>query len=138
MLGSGFVAEFYMLGLANVNGQEVVACYSRGSERTKEFARRWSIADSTDDLDGLVARSDIDLFVIALPNDAHLPVSLKLSKAGRNQVCTKPLARTGAEAKQMWEAAKASGVCSGCVRGNPTAGRIVRISGTSRRRAAGR
>ena len=25
MLGSGFVAEFYMQGLANVNGQQVVA-----------------------------------------------------------------------------------------------------------------
>jgi len=113
MLGSGFVADFYMQGLANVNGQEVAACYSRGSERAKEFARRWSIAESTDNLDGLIARGDIDLFVIALPNDAHLPVSLKLSKAERNQVCTKPLARTGAEAKQMWEAAKASGAMHG-------------------------
>ena len=29
MLGSGFLAEFYMQGLANVNGQRVVLNYSR-------------------------------------------------------------------------------------------------------------
>jgi hypothetical protein len=29
MLGSGFVAEFYMQGLANVNGQQVLINYSR-------------------------------------------------------------------------------------------------------------
>ncbi len=38
MLGSGFVAEFYMQGLANVNGQEVVANYSRDKKRAKAFA----------------------------------------------------------------------------------------------------
>ena len=31
MLGSGFVAEFYLQGLANVNGQEVVMNYSRST-----------------------------------------------------------------------------------------------------------
>ena len=40
MLGSGFVAEFYMQGLANVNGQEVVANYSRSRRGAPAFARR--------------------------------------------------------------------------------------------------
>ena len=93
MLGSGFVADFYMQGLANVNGQEVVANYSRDLERAREFAGRWSIPDASANLDQLIARNDIDLFIIALPNQAHLPVSLALSAGRRNQVCTKPLAR---------------------------------------------
>src|SRR5918997_1644398 len=33
MLGSGFVANFYLQGLANVAGQRVVANYSRSRER---------------------------------------------------------------------------------------------------------
>jgi predicted dehydrogenase len=113
MLGSGFVAEFYMQGLADVNGQEVVANFSRNRRRAGKFAKRWSIPESTDGLDALIARDDIDLYIIALPNEAHLPVSLALSKARKNQACTKPLARDRREAKKMLEAARASGAMHG-------------------------
>ncbi len=113
LLGSGFVADFYMQGLANVAGQTVVANYSRDLEKAASFAARWNIAEPTADLDLLIARIDIDLFIIALPNDAHLPVSLALAKAGRNQVCTKPLGRNAAEAKLMLHAAQASGKLHG-------------------------
>jgi predicted dehydrogenase len=113
MLGSGFVAEFYMQGLSNVNGQTVVLNYSRSAQRARKFAERWGVQESTTSLDKAVARDDIDLFVIALPNESHLPVSLALSKARRNQVCTKPLARNRAEARQMLAAAKKSGALHG-------------------------
>jgi len=113
LLGSGFVAGFYMQGLANVSGHKVVANYSQGEERARQFARRWSIADPTTHLGKLIGRRDIDLYIIALPNQVHLPVSLELSRAGKNQVCTKPLGRTRAEAKAMWEAAARSGAMHG-------------------------
>lgn len=113
MLGSGFVAGFYMQGLANVNGHEVVVCYSRDASRAQAFASQWGIPETSTDLDALIARDDIDLFVIALPNEAHLPVSLALSRRRRNQVCTKPLGRNRDEARQMWEAARDSGALHG-------------------------
>lgn len=113
MLGSGFVAGFYMQGLANVGGHKVVANYSRQQRRGRAFARQWSIPDTTTQLDKLIDRSDIDLYVIALPNEKHLPVSLALSRAKRHQVCTKPLARTRAEAKTMLAAARRSGAIHG-------------------------
>jgi len=112
MLGSGFVADFYMQGLANVNGHEVVINYSRTLDRARSFAERWGISEYTDH-QAVIAREDIDLFIIALPNEEHLPVSLALSAAGRNQVCTKPLARTRDEARQMMEAAQKSGAIHG-------------------------
>ncbi|MEO7650727.1 MAG: Gfo/Idh/MocA family oxidoreductase, partial [Bryobacteraceae bacterium] len=113
LLGSGFVADFYMQGLANVNGQRVVANYSRSAERAAAFARLWSIPESGDSIETLIARSDIDLYIIALPNQLHVPVSLQLSAANKNQVCTKPLARNAAEAKRMLDAAAASGAMHG-------------------------
>lgn len=113
MLGSGFVAEFYLQGLANVNGHEVVVNYSRDAKRAKAFAKRWRIPESSTDINAVIARNDIDLFIIALPNEAHLPVSLALAKASRNQVCTKPLARDRNEAKQMLKAAQKSGKLHG-------------------------
>ena len=63
MLGSGFVADFYMQGLANVNGQDVVVNYSRSAERAQAFAARWDIPESCDNLPQVVARDDIDLFI---------------------------------------------------------------------------
>lgn len=113
MLGSGFVAEFYLQGLADVNGQRVVANYSRSQKRASEFRKRWGIPECTTDLAALIQRDDIDLYVIALPNEEHLPVSLALSKARKNQVCTKPLGRDSREAKQILKAALRSGAFHG-------------------------
>jgi predicted dehydrogenase len=113
MLGSGFVAGFYLQGLADVNGQEVVLNYSRSADRARAFGRKWRIPEMTTSLDAAIDRDDIDLYVIALPNEEHLPVALKLAKAKRNQACTKPLARNAREAKPMFEAAKRSGAIHG-------------------------
>jgi predicted dehydrogenase len=113
MLGSGFVARFYMQGLANVNGHEVVANYSRKKDRARTFAQEWLIPEPTTDINKLIRRNDIDLYIIALPNEEHLPVSLALARAKRNQVCTKPLGRTRLEAKAMLAAATRSGAMHG-------------------------
>jgi predicted dehydrogenase len=126
LLGSGFVAEFYMQGLANVHGQRVAVNYSRNRKRAREFARRWSIAESDSDLDQIIARSDIDLYIIALPNEAHLPVSLELSRARKNQVCTKPLGRDRKEARSMLDAARRSGALHGYAETEVFAPSVVR------------
>ena len=113
MLGSGFVAEFYLQGLQNVNGHQVVVNYSRTPKRAKAFAKRWSIPETTTSVEKAIARDDIDLYIIALPNTEHLPAALQLAQARKNQVCTKPLARDRHEAKQMLDAAKRSRMMHG-------------------------
>ena len=68
----------------------VVTNYSRSTERAHDFANHWNIPHPSVKLDELIARDDIDLYIIALPNEEHLPVGLELARAGKNQVCTKP------------------------------------------------
>ena len=126
MLGAGFVANFYMLGLKDVPGQEVKLVYSRTKQRADAFARQWSIPESTDDLDAAINRDDIDLYLIALPNYVHKDVALKLAAAKKNQVCTKPLARNAREAKEMYEAVKAAGVIHGYAETEVFAPAVVR------------
>lgn len=109
MLGSGFVANFYMEGLANVHGHEVAVNFSLDAKTARKFGKKWRIEESTTDLAAVIERNDIDLYVIALPNEAHMPVSVLLSQTRRNQVCTKPLARNRDEAQRMYKAAKKSG-----------------------------
>src|SRR5574341_1134958 len=50
-------------------------------------------------------RDDIDLYVIALPNEEHRDTALLLAEAKKNQVCTKPLGRNREEARRMYDAA---------------------------------
>jgi predicted dehydrogenase len=138
MIGSGFVATFYMQGLANVQGHEVVVNYSRSARRARAFARSWGIPESTTDLGRLIARTDIDLYVIALPNEEHLPTSLALSKAQKHQVCTKPLGRNAAEAKRMLVAARRSGAMHGYAETEVFAPAVVKAADVIRSGAIGR
>jgi len=129
MLGSGFVAGFYMQGLANVNHHEVVVNYSRVPKRGKAFAGEWGIPESSTSLQKVIARDDIDLFVIALPNELHLDAALQLAAAKRNQVCTKPLARDRKEAKAMLAAALKSGCMHGYAETEVFAPAVVKARG---------
>jgi predicted dehydrogenase len=138
LLGSGFVAEFFMQGLANVNGQQVVANYSRSRKRAQAFAQRWGISECTTDLGKLIGRSDVDLYLIALPNEAHLAAALALAKARRNQVCTKPLARNPQEARAMWLAAQRSEALHGYAETEVFAPAVVKARETIERGGIGR
>jgi len=138
MLGSGFVADFYMQGLRDVNGQQVALNYSRSRARAHGFAERWGVPESTANLARAIARDDIDLFIIALPNEAHLPVSLALSQARRNQVCTKPLARNRAEARQMLRAVAKSRALNGYAETEVFAPAVVKARETIERGGVGR
>jgi predicted dehydrogenase len=138
MLGSGFVAEFYMQGLNNVPGQAVLVNYSRTGRRARDFARRWEIPEHTTDIERVIARDDIDLFLIALPNEEHLPAALALAAAGRNQVCTKPLARNAREARAMWTAAQKSGKLHGYAETEVFAPAVVKARETIERGGIGR
>ncbi|PYV30633.1 MAG: hypothetical protein DMG22_19740 [Acidobacteria bacterium] len=126
VLGAGFVAEFYLQGLRDVPGQEVSLVYSRGEASAQKFSRRWAIGEGTTDLDRAIARDDIDLYLIALPNFLHKEVALKLARARRNQVCTKPLGRNGEEARAMLYAAEDSAAMHGYAETEVFAPAVVR------------
>ena len=113
MLGSGFVADFYMDGLRDVPGAEVVANYSRSQERAQEFGRRHGIKRTYTSMEELCADSNVDMVVIGLPNHLHLPAVRVAAAAKKAIVCTKPLARNGAEAAEIVNVARKAGVMHG-------------------------
>jgi predicted dehydrogenase len=86
----------------------------------------------------VIDRSDINLYLIALPNEAHLATALALAKARRNQVCTKPLARNPQEARAMWLAAQRSGALHGYAETEVFAPAVVKARETIERGGIGR
>ena len=113
LLGCGFVATFYMQGLSEVPGQEVVAVYGRDTAKANAFADRWGIPAVSDDMAAVCGRADVDMLLIALPNNMHLEAVRLAAAHGKHVVCTKPLGRNAAEARRMLEAVRAAGVLHG-------------------------
>ena len=113
MLGSGFVADFYMDGLRDVPGAEVVANYSRSKERAADFGRRHDVPRQYTTMEELCADKGVELVVIGLPNHLHLPAVRVGAAASKAIVCTKPLARTGQEAAEMVKLVRDAGVMHG-------------------------
>lgn len=113
LLGSGFVADFYMDGLRDVPGARVVANYSRTMERAREFGQRRGIPRQYTTMEQLCADDEVELVIIGLPNHLHLPAVRVAAAAGRAIVCTKPLGRNGDEAAEMVRIVRAAGVMHG-------------------------
>lgn len=113
LLGSGFVSNFYMLGLREVAGWELPVVASPDLANARRFAGKWKIPDATDDVLGVIGRPDIDLIVLGVPNHFHKELAIACAKAGKHVVCTKPLARNRHEAKEMLDAVRAAGVLHG-------------------------
>ncbi len=113
LLGSGFVADFYLDGLREVPDARAVANYSRSAERASTFGERRGIERQYTDMAELCADPAVDMVVVALPNHLHLDAVRLAAAAGKAIVCTKPLARSGAEAAEMVRIARDAGVLAG-------------------------
>jgi predicted dehydrogenase len=114
MLGTGLIGLFYTMSLTGKRSRDrVVVVQGRDAEKTKAFAAKHGIPRSTTSLEEAVSSSDVDLVVVGLPNHLHKDAVLAAARAGKGVLCTKPLARTAVEAKEMLEAVEKAGVFHG-------------------------
>jgi predicted dehydrogenase len=113
VLGSGFVAGFYLDGLRDIPIARAVANYSRSRERAAEFGAAHGILRQYTSIEELCADADVDMVVIALPNHLHLDAVRAAAAAGKAIVCTKPLARNASEAAEMLRIVEEAGVMHG-------------------------
>ena len=113
LIGSGFVSDFYMAGLREVPGTRAVANYSRSAERAAAFGARHGIPTQHTEIADLCADPEVQLVIIALPNHLHLEAVRLAAAAGKGIICTKPLARTGAEAAEIVRIVRDAGVMHG-------------------------
>src|SRR5512139_1222927 len=114
MLGTGLIGMFYTLSLTAKRGRDkiMVVC-GNNPAKTQAFAAQWGIPSWTTDYRDAIQRPDIDLVVIGLPNHLHQEPALLAARAHKAILCTKPLARTAAEAKEMLEAVEKAGIFHG-------------------------
>ena len=80
---------------------EVVAIASRVEQRAKAAAQRCGISKAHGSYDALLADPDVDAVYIPLPNDQHVPWSIKALEAGKHVLCEKPIAMSASEAHEL-------------------------------------
>jgi predicted dehydrogenase len=114
MLGTGLIGRFYTETLHGLRSRDRVECvYSRSADRAAAFAETWGIPHATDDMMAAINHPDAEIVVIGLPNHLHEAAVVAAARAGKAVLCTKPLARSAAEARRLLEAVETAGVFHG-------------------------
>ncbi len=114
MLGAGFIGMFYTRTIQRSRSKDVVSVvYNRTPETAKEFAETYNVPRWTGDMDEAINDPETDIVVVGLPNSEHLEAIVKAAEAGKAVLCTKPLARSGKEAKEILDAVEKAGVFHG-------------------------
>ncbi len=89
---------------------EVVALYSRDLARAKEMAAGSGVPEATDDLEGLLARDDVDAVTVPSSNDNHYTYTMAALRAGKHVFCEKPMALRQELAAEMTREARQRGL----------------------------
>ncbi|GAA2042576.1 Gfo/Idh/MocA family oxidoreductase [Streptomyces cheonanensis] len=95
--------------LARHPGVDLVGVWGRRPDAARELAGHLGTR-AYEDADALIA--DCDAVAIALPPDVQAPLAVRAARAGRHLLLDKPLATTVPAAREVAEAAQASGVAS--------------------------
>jgi len=84
---------------------EVAAIASRTEIKARHAADKLGIARSHGSYEALLADPEVDAVYNPLPNDQHVPWSIKALEAGKHVLCEKPIGLTAAEGRQLADVA---------------------------------
>jgi predicted dehydrogenase len=89
---------------------EVTAIASRNRAKAEEAARRFGIPKSYGSYEELLADPEIEAIYNCLPNQLHVPWTIKAAEARKHVLCEKPLGVTVAETRSLLAVRDRSGV----------------------------
>lgn len=108
LIGYGFAGQtFHAPVIAGVPGLQLAAVASSQGERVRAD---WPNVTVCETPATLLARSDIDLVVLATPNDTHHPLAREALEAGKHVVVDKPFTTQLAQARALDDLAAATGL----------------------------
>ena len=108
VVGTSWWADaMHLPALASHPRARTVAICGRNRDRAWKMAQTWGIPQVYADYREMIADAELDALVIATPNSAHYPISMKALESGLHLLCEKPIALSYAQAREMAEAAQA-------------------------------
>jgi len=107
LIGFGYAGRvFHAPLIAATDGIDLVAV---ASSRADDVCKALGDIGVEATAQALIARDDIDLVVVASPNDSHAPLALAALAAGKHVVVEKPFALSLGEARELVAAAERAG-----------------------------
>src|ERR1700722_3817391 len=88
----------------------VDAIASRELGKAQETAAKLGIAKAYGSYEELLADAEIDAIYNPLPNNMHVPWTIKAAEAGKHVLCEKPIGMSAAEARTLLEVRERTGV----------------------------
>lgn len=109
VIGAGAIGLNHIDSFQKHPDAKVVAVAEVSPERGQEAVDKFNVPELVTDYKTLLAREDIDVVSIALPNYLHAPVGLEALQAGKNVMIDKPIATNAADAQKLVEEAQKQG-----------------------------
>jgi len=112
IIGCGGIAnQKHMPSLSKVENVRMVAFCDIIAQRAEDAKAKFGTADAKTytDYKELLADPHIEVVHVCTPNREHAQISIDALYAGKHVMCEKPMAKTAADAKRMYEAALATG-----------------------------
>src|SRR5206468_95740 len=102
VLGAASIATRKVIpGMQRGEWSEIAAIASRDLKKAKDAAKKLGIAKGYGSYEELLADPQIEAIYNPLPNQLHVPWSIKAAEAGKHVLCEKPLSLTIAEARKL-------------------------------------
>jgi len=111
IVGCGMIARFHVRALADIPGTRVVALVDLKPGQAS--ALRDAVGarcDVYEDLEPALARSDVNLVIVATPSGVHMEPAVAAASAGKHIVVEKPLEITVERCDRIIEACDGAGV----------------------------
>lgn len=109
IIGTGFVADYYMTTLANHAGLSLAGVFDRDKARLTQFADYWKVR-AYGDLAAVLADPAVSIIVNLTTPESHFEINRAALAAGKHVYCEKPLSMTVAEAEELVAMAEARGL----------------------------
>lgn len=111
VLGTAYIFERDTAeGMRQAENCELYAIAGRSPEKAQAFKEKYGFQVAYGNYDDLINDPNVEAIYNPLPNTMHHEWTIKALRAGKHVLCEKPLAPTVQEAKEMFDAAKESGV----------------------------
>jgi len=107
ILGTGYVARKFALGLRAAREMGVGAVASRSGGNARAFASALKVPAAFASYEAAVREADVDAFYIATPPTTHRDLALMCIRAGKPVLVEKPFAENADAAGEIIEAARA-------------------------------
>jgi predicted dehydrogenase len=107
---AGIATRKAIPGMQKSDWVEVTAIASRDRRKAEDAASALGIPKAYGSYEELLADPEIEAVYNPLPNQLHVPWSIKAAEAGKHVLCEKPLSMTVAEAKSLLAVQERTGV----------------------------